>query len=112
MSEEFEKKLKKATEKQEKVISSMKKNIEEDTRVMKALFKDKLDHFETYITNIQKDLEEEFIKRNWEKANLKLEMDRIYLKVNHILSTIGDADKGLDNIAQVVACLIENAQIQ
>lgn len=43
---------------------------------------------------------------------MKLEMDRIYLKVNHVIQTIGDADKGLDNLALVVACLVENAMMQ
>lgn len=79
---------------------------------MKLKFKEKIDEFQHYISNIQQDLEDDLIKRNREKANMKLEMDRIYLKVKHVIQTIGDADKGLENMAQVVACLVENSMIQ
>ena len=71
-----------------------------------------MNEYQVFINNIQKDLEDDLIKRNREKANMKLEMDWIYLKVNHVIQTIGDADKGLDNLALVVACLVENAMMQ
>ena len=61
--------------------------------------------FETYFTN----LEEDFLKRSRDKANTKHQLDRVFLKVNHVIETINDSDTGMKNLSQVVACLMENA---
>ena len=86
-------------------LNRLETEIRQETETFKESYQEKMKEFEAYFTN----LEEEFIKRSREKANTKLQLDRIFLKVNHVIETINDSDTGMKNLSQVVACLVENA---
>lgn len=90
----------------------MHKDFSDEKKVMKLKFKAKMEKHKKFIDNVQKDLEEELIRRNREKTNMNIEIGNINAKVKKVETQMQEYHQGMQNLGEVVACLVENSQIQ
>ena len=84
-------------------VIEMKKSIEKEKEILTAKFESKKIYLQKYVENIQKDLEEELIKRNREKSNVNMKLNTIDVKMDKILCTLKEYDDSFESLSDVVA---------
>lgn len=95
----------------EGAVYDMKKEINNEREVLKAKFESNKIYLQKYVENIQKDLEEELIKRNRDKANFNMKINQLDDKVNEIKNNNSEHLNNSENLVQAVNRLNQIAQI-
>jgi len=94
------------------LTDEMRKSIDKEKEILTAKFESSKIFLQKYVESMQKVLEEELIRRNREKANVNIRLNSIDSKLEQILNDIKNHDYNIDTLSDVVACLVENCQMQ
>ena len=95
----------------EEAIQDMKSEFEKEKEILIAKFESNRIHLQKYVENVQKDLEEELIKRNREKANVNMKLNGLEAKVSDLRKKFGEHEDAFDNLSETVNYLVETTQI-
>ena len=95
----------------EETINLMKSDFDKEKQVLNAKFKSTKVYLQKYVENIQKDLEEELIKRNREKANFNLKLNKLDSKVDDLGQLFKNNDHVSEGLAETVNLLVQTALI-
>lgn len=95
----------------EEAIQDMKSEFEKEKEVLIAKFESNRIYLQKYVENVQKDLEEELIKRNREKANVNMKLNGLEAKVSDLRTKFGEHEDAFDNLSETVNYLVETTQI-
>ena len=95
----------------EEALNHMKSDFGKEKQVLNAKFESTKVYLQKYVENIQKDLEEELIKRNREKANFNLKINNLDSKVEKLKKSFNNQDDATDSLAETVNLLVETEMI-
>lgn len=109
------KEIKEKIEKEKSIIEAavydMKKEIANEREVLKAKFESNKIYLQKYVENIQKDLEEELIKRNRDKANFNMKISQLDTKFNEFKNHYSEHENNSEDLVQAINRLNQIAQI-
>jgi hypothetical protein len=89
----------------------MQEEFSKEKEVLKAKFESSRIYLQKYVENVQKDLEDELIKRNRDKANFNLRLNSIEENLKVVRKNFNDHERSFESYAEALGWLIEINQI-
>ncbi|CAI2371779.1 unnamed protein product [Moneuplotes crassus] len=95
----------------EETMKDLKSNFAKEREVLDAKFESNKRYLQKYAENIQKDFEEELVRRNREKSNFSLKINDLEAKVDNLKNHFDHHDSDSENMAETVNLLVQTAMI-
>jgi len=95
----------------QEAVAEMKSEFDKEKEVLTAKFDSTKIFLQHYVENVQKDLEEELIKRNREKANVNLKINSLETRADKFQRNFKNNDDSFEYVSEVVNYLVQTAQI-